>query len=190
MKILQVCLKPPFPEVDGGCKAMHAITQGLLDKDIEVKVLTISTPKHPFQKEKMSSSYLEKTKIEHIFIDTKVTPIGAFANLFSSKSYNLERFYSKDFEDLIIKSLSETVYDIVLLETFFVTGYIDVIRKNSNAKILYQAQNIEHDIWELNAQKEKGLKRWYLNFLAKRFPFLPAPHRISCLFESATKKGR
>lgn len=168
MKILQICLKPPFPEVDGGCKAMHAITQGLLDENIEVKVLTISTPKHPFQKEKMPLDYLEKTKIEHVFIDTKVTPIAAFANLFCSKSYNLERFYSKEFENLIIKELKSTSYDVVLLETFFVTGYIDIIRANSDVKIVYQAQNIEHDIWELNAKKERGLKRWYFNFLAKR----------------------
>ena len=168
MKILQICLKPPFPEVDGGCKAMHAITQGFLDKNIEIKVLTISTPKHPFQKEKMPTSYLEKTKIEHVFINTKVTLLGSILNLFSSKSYNLERFYSKEFENLIVKTLKENAYDVVLLETFFVTGYIEVIRENCSAKIVYQAQNIEHDIWSLNAQKEKGLKRWYFKFLAKR----------------------
>ena len=168
MKLLQICLKPPFPEVDGGCKAMHAITQGLIDQKVDVKVLTISTPKHPFQKDKMSSDYLEKTAIEHVFIDTKVRALGAFCNLFSSKSYNLERFYSKEFENLILKELKNNKYDVVLLETFFVTGYIDIIRANTTAKIVYQAQNIEHDIWELNASKESGLKKWYLNFLAKR----------------------
>tara|TARA_B100000809_G_scaffold67022_1_gene63884 strand:- start:6702 stop:7889 length:1188 start_codon:yes stop_codon:yes gene_type:complete len=168
MKVLQICLKPPFPEVDGGCKAMHAITQGFLDNGVDVKVLTISTPKHPFQKEKMSDSYLENTGIEHVFIDTKVTFIGVFLNLFSSKSYNLERFYSKNFESLILKELKEAKYDVVLLETFFVTGYIEAIRANTEAKVVYQAQNIEHDIWELNAKKESGIKKWYLNFLAKR----------------------
>jgi glycosyltransferase involved in cell wall biosynthesis len=168
MRVLQICLKPPFPEVDGGCKAMHAITQGFLDHKIEVKVLTISTPKHPFQKEKMPLSYLENTGIEQVFIDTKVTPWGVLTNFFSSKSYNLERFYNIDFENLIAKELQEKKYDIVLLETFFVTGYIEAIRAISNVKIVYQAQNVEHDIWELNAKKEKGLKRWYLNFLAKR----------------------
>ncbi|PCJ27446.1 MAG: hypothetical protein COA97_04050 [Flavobacteriales bacterium] len=168
MKILQICLKPPFPEVDGGCKAMNAITEGLLSNGLEVKVLTISTPKHPFLKESMSSSYLEKTKIEHRFINTQVNPISAFCNLFTSKSYNLERFYSKNFEELIISTLKANPYDVVLLETFFVTGYIDIIRRNCEAKIVYQAQNIEHDIWKLNAKKENGIKSWYLNFLAKR----------------------
>lgn len=168
MKVLQICLKPPFPEVDGGCKAMHAITQGFLDNNISIKVLTISTPKHPFQKEKMSKSYLEGTGIEHVYVDTKVKPLEAFMNLFSTKSYNLERFYDQKFEQLIINELKETTYDVVLLETFFVTGYIEIIRANSKAKIVYQAQNIEHNIWELNANRESGLKRIYFKFLAKR----------------------
>jgi hypothetical protein len=97
MRVLQICLKPPLPEVDGGCKAMHAITKGLLDNDVEVKVLTISTDKHPFSPEKMTTDYLERTKIEHSYIDTRVNFFDAFFNLFSSKSYNLDRFYNKDF---------------------------------------------------------------------------------------------
>jgi glycosyltransferase involved in cell wall biosynthesis len=168
MKVLQICLKPPLPEVDGGCKAMHAITKGLLDNDVEVKVLTISTDKHPFLPEKMPADYLERTKIEHSYIDTRVNFFDAFFNLFSSKSYNLDRFYNKKFERLIVKELKKATYDFVLLETFFVTGYIEIIRTYSAAKIVYQAQNIEHDIWRLNSEKEKGLKKWYLNFLSKR----------------------
>jgi glycosyltransferase involved in cell wall biosynthesis len=168
MKVLQICLKPPLPEVDGGCKAMHAITQGLLDNNVQVKVLTISTDKHPFLPEKMTADYLKKTKIEHVYIDTRVIFFDAFLNLFTSKSYNLERFYSKNFENLIVKELKSNNYDVVLLETFFVTGYVDAIRKNSTSKVVYQAQNIEHDIWRLNAKKEKGLKKWYLNLLANR----------------------
>ena len=168
MKVLQICLKPPVPEVDGGCKAMHAITQGLIDNAIEVKVLTISTDKHPFLLEKMTRNYLEKTKIEHTYVNTRINIFSAFFNLFSTTSYNLDRFYSKEFELLIWKELKANNYDVVLLETFYVTGYIDVIRENSTAKIVYQAQNIEHDIWRLNALKAKGLKRWYLKLLAKR----------------------
>ncbi len=168
MRVLQICVKPPFPEVDGGCKANHAITQGLLENQIDVKILTISSPKHPFLKEKMSSSYIEKTGIEHVFIDTKVTPFGALANLFSSKSYNLERFYSQAFEELIVNELKKTDYDVVLLESLFVTGYVDAIKQNCESRIVYRAHNVEHDIWFRNAKKESGLKKWYLNFLAKR----------------------
>ena len=45
MRILQLCNKPPYPPLDGGSKAMHNITQGLLDAGHQVKVLCISTAK-------------------------------------------------------------------------------------------------------------------------------------------------
>ena len=32
MNILQICNKPPFPPIDGGAVAMHAVTKGLIDK--------------------------------------------------------------------------------------------------------------------------------------------------------------
>jgi glycosyltransferase involved in cell wall biosynthesis len=168
MKVLQIALKPPFPEVDGGCKAIHSITQGLLDHGIPVKLLTISTEKHPFQKEKIPIDYLEKTQIEHVFVDTKVTALGAFKNLFSSNSYNIERFYSKEFEDLIVKTLLENSYTIVLLESVFLASYIQAIRTNIQSKIVCRTHNVEHDIWFLNASKEKGLKKRYLTYLAKK----------------------
>ena len=43
MKVLQLCNKPPYPPVDGGTMAMNSITQGLLSRDCEVKVLTVKT---------------------------------------------------------------------------------------------------------------------------------------------------
>ena len=168
MKVLQIALKPPFPEVDGGCKAIHSITQGLLDCGVEVKVLTISTVKHPFQKENIPASYIQKTQIEHRFVNTQVRPLGAFKNLFSSKSYNIERFYDKEFENLIVTTLQAIDYDIILLESIFLAKYVHVIRANAESKIVYRTHNVEHDIWFLNAAKQKGLKKWYLNYLAKK----------------------
>ena len=47
MKVLQLCNKPPFPPVDGGTLAMNSITQGLLSAGCEVKVLSMTTDKHP-----------------------------------------------------------------------------------------------------------------------------------------------
>ena len=43
MKVLQLCNKPPYPPVDGGTMAMNSITQGLLSRGCEVKVLTVET---------------------------------------------------------------------------------------------------------------------------------------------------
>ncbi|MCB9164969.1 MAG: hypothetical protein H6592_11175 [Flavobacteriales bacterium] len=49
MRILQLCNKPPYPPIDGGSKAMHNLTRGLLKSGHEVKVLCISTPKQPLE---------------------------------------------------------------------------------------------------------------------------------------------
>ncbi len=50
MKVLQLCHKPPQPSVDGGCIAINNITKGFIENGVDVKVLTISTKKHPFDK--------------------------------------------------------------------------------------------------------------------------------------------
>lgn len=168
MKVLQLCLKPPVPAVDGGCKAMNNITQGLLNLGVNVKILTLSTHKHPFQKEKLNKNYIKNTAIESVFIDTQIKIKDAFLNLFSSNSYNIERFYNRDFEKLIIKTLKENNFDVVLFESLYVTPYTEIVKKNSKAKLVYRSHNIEYEIWKRNATLEKGAKKQYLNLLAKR----------------------
>ena len=48
MKILQLCHKTPLPTIDGGCIAIHNITKCLLDSGMDVKVVAVATPKHPY----------------------------------------------------------------------------------------------------------------------------------------------
>jgi glycosyltransferase involved in cell wall biosynthesis len=169
MKVLQICSKPPLPEIDGGCKAMNNISQGLIKSNIELKILTIETQKHPFKEEAYDDIYKSKISIESSFIDTAIKPMAAFFNLLGSKSYNIVRFYSKEFEQLIVSTLRSSNYDVVFLEGLFVTPYIEAIAKENLAKIIYRAHNIESEIWERNASQEKSLiKKGYLQVLAKR----------------------
>lgn len=169
MKILQICNKPPFPPVDGGCIAMNAITEGLIASGHQVKLLTIATQKHPYQEDKIPAEYKSKTQIESCFIDTRVKPGAAFANLFSNKSYNIERFVSQEFSTKIKSVLQQEDFDIIHLESLFVTPYIGTLRKYSNAPIVMRAHNIEHMLWKQQASSAKFfLKKTYLNLLAKR----------------------
>ena len=64
LRILQLCNKPPRPSKDGGCRAMDAMTQGLLSCGHQVKVLTIATEKHPFSPTEIDDAYLEATEME------------------------------------------------------------------------------------------------------------------------------
>jgi len=177
MKILQLCNKPPLPMIDGGCIAIHNIATGLLKRnttakikdEIELEILTVSTEKHPFLIDTYSKEFIEKTKIDGVFVDTRVNIIDAFSALVTSDSYNISRFFSTDFDRKLVERLNENQYDIVHLESLFMTPYISTIRRMSGAKIVLRSHNLEHLIWERLANTTRNTaKRMYLNHLASK----------------------
>ncbi len=169
MKVLQLCNKPPYPAKDGGCIAMKNISNGLLENKIKLKTLTIETQKHPFIKEAFPKKFIQKTKIESIFIDTRLNIIDAFSALVTSDSYNISRFFSSDFNKRLIELLNETNFDVIHLESLFLTPYIDTIKKYSQSKIVLRSHNLEHLIWERLANLEKNkAKKIYLKHLSKK----------------------
>lgn len=169
MRILQICNKIPFPPQDGGAIGMNNITNSFIDAGHDVKVLAINSPKHSVKINDLPKDYVDKTKIELEYINTDVNAIAAFFNLFSCRSYNIERFYSKKFEDKLIRILKESNFDIVKIESIFLISYLKTIRKYSNAKVVLRAPNVEYVIWERIAETEKSyLKKKYIKLLAKR----------------------
>jgi glycosyltransferase involved in cell wall biosynthesis len=169
MKILQICNKVPYPPNEGGSIAMNLISEGLLNAGHNVKVLAINAKKNFIDIASLPEEYRIKTAIEAVYVDTDIKVLKAFLNLFSSRSYNVERFINKDFEKKIAELLSKEQYDIVQLETLYVCPYIELIRKYSKAPIVYRAHNVEHLIWERICRSEKNpLKRAYLKLLTKR----------------------
>ena len=169
MKILQVCSKIPFPPKDGGSIAMNILTHGLINAGNTVHVLAVNTPKHFIKDDDIDPVYRKLTSYRSVFIDTSIKPVDAILNLFSSESYNIIRFYSKDFEKVLIERLQSEAYDVIQLETLWVTPYVDVIRKYSKAKIILRSQNVEYMIWERLAEDAANpLKKIYLKLLAGR----------------------
>jgi polysaccharide biosynthesis protein PslH len=169
MKILQVCSKIPFPPKDGGSIAMNILTHGLINAGNTVHVLAVNTPKHFIKDGDIDAIYRKLTSYRSVFIDTSIKPVDAILNLFSSESYNIIRFYSKDFEKVLIERLQSEAYDVIQLETLWVTPYVDVIRKYSKAKIVLRSQNVEYMIWErLAADAANPIKKIYLKLLAGR----------------------
>jgi glycosyltransferase involved in cell wall biosynthesis len=93
--------------------------------------------------------------------------VPAFLNLFTRKSYHVERFISASFEKKLAGILQNSAFDIVQLELLYMSPYIPVIRKNSKAKIVLRAHNIEYLIWERLTNSEKNpVKKFYLNHLS------------------------
>ncbi|MGB3948774.1 MAG: glycosyltransferase [Bacteroidia bacterium] len=169
MKILQLCHKVPFPPKDGGCLAMHHLTEGLIEEGNEVNVLAINTKKHFVDISQLPNKYKQTTKIDAVYVNTDVKIATAFINLFTNQSYNISRFYSAKFEQKLIEVLKQNTYDVVQLESLFMSPYVSAIKKNSSAKIVLRAHNIEHQLWFDAAKKCSNIiKKQYLYLLAKR----------------------
>jgi polysaccharide biosynthesis protein PslH len=141
--------------------------KGLVGIGHEVTLLSLNVRKHSGQYER--DALLDKISYTEYDIDTRVTMVEAVSNLFTKNSYNIEKYYNAGFEKLLFRNLVDNEYDIIQLEGIFVAPYLNIIRKNSKAKIVFRAHNIEHQVWEkLAQQKSDPFKKWYLKLLAKR----------------------
>ena len=167
MKVLQLCNKPPYPPVDGGTLAMNSITQGLLAAGCEVRVLTVETDKHPARLEQLPADYCRRTAIEAVYIDLRVKPLAAAVSMFCGESYHVKRYVNSTFAERLKSLLQCEQFDVVHVESIFLTPYVPLIRKYSQAKVILRAHNVEHLIWKRVAQSTPhGLKRWYIKHLS------------------------
>jgi glycosyltransferase involved in cell wall biosynthesis len=148
--------------------AMNSIITGLLEAGHQIKVLAINDPKFKVTEADIPDDYKRKTGIELIPVDLRVRPLKAFFNLFTKKSYHVERFISKDFSNRLEELLQKEQFDVVQLEMLYMTPYVDCIRDHSKAMIVLRAHNVEHKIWERIAKETRFFaKRWYINHLAR-----------------------
>lgn len=167
MKVLQLCNKPPYPPVDGGTLAMNSITQGLLEAGCEVRVLSLCSDKHPVLESRMPDSYRQATHFEAVHVDLNLHPLDAGMAMLCGESYHVKRFENKAFARRLAEVLEEETFDVVHVESVFLTPYLPVIRAHSRAKVMLRAHNVEHTIWRRVAQGERSpFKRWYLKHLS------------------------
>ena len=147
---------------------MNSIITGLLEAGHHIKVLAVNSPKYGVKASDIPEAYQQKTGIELIDVDLRVRPLKAFVNLFTKKSYHVERFISKEFKERLAEVLEKEQFDVVQLEMLYMMPYVDTIREHSKAMIVLRAHNVEHKIWERIAKETRFfIKRWYINHLAK-----------------------
>lgn len=167
MKVLQLCNKPAYPPVDGGTLAMNSITQGLLNEGCEVRVLSICSDKHPVRHQQMTDEYLQRTRFEAVYVDLNTHLLEAFLCMMCGESYHVKRFESQEFATRLVQILDEEEFDIVHVESIFLTPYLPLIRKHSQAKIVLRAHNVEHQIWRHVADGTRNpFKRSYIKHLS------------------------
>ncbi len=143
--------------------------KGLLELGVEITLFSINTNKHRIDVDDIYDPVFEKIKFHSVSLDTEVNVWGALLNIFSNQSYNVSRFYDEDAARLLEDILKENEFDIIQFEGLFVVPYLDVVKANSNARVIYRAHNIEFDVWERIAMREQFTpRRRYLQFLARR----------------------
>ena len=169
MRILQLCKKFPYPLLDGESIAISYLSKAMNRLGCEVTLLAMNTSKHRVAYDDTPESLQHYKAIYSTEVDNQVKVWGAFKNLFSSDSYHISRFESKEFEAQLISLLEKETFDIIQLETLYLTPYIPIIRKYSKALICMRAHNIESEIWQRITKNTSFLpKRVYLNHLTEK----------------------
>ncbi len=168
MRILQLCKKFPYPLKDGESIAITYLAKALAELGHEVHLLAMNTSKHFFDCAQLPADFNHYTSIRTVEIDNRIKPLDAFFNLFGSDSYHVSRFVQPDFRAALKKLLRQHQFDVVILETVYLAPYVEQIRKQSTAKVIMRAHNVEHEIWERLADKASLLKRFYLTRITPR----------------------
>lgn len=169
MKILFFTLKPPYPAIDGGCIAIKDMLHNLLSEGHEVKLVSLETHKHPFQKGAFPQGLLKKINAEFLTINTELKIGAALAQLVKGKSYNISRFFDMRVQQRLAEILEKETFDIIQMESLFTTPYLKAFKEKSDAKLVLRSHNLEHLIWYRQAANTKNpLKRWYLKQLAQQ----------------------
>ena len=177
MKILQFCYKPPFPALDGGSMGMHYVTEGLINNGHEVKVLSFHSKKHPCRVDKLPEEYVEKTHFETVFVDLDIKLLPALVAYLCGESYHVKRFINDQMKRKLVEVLKGEDFDIIQVESIFLTPYLPIMRRFSKAKIVLRAPNIEHKIWERIYKATKTpFKRGYIKHLAMTLKYYELNH--------------
>lgn len=177
MKILQLCKKFPYPLKDGESIAVTYQSKAFHEFGCEITLLAMNTTKHYTEIGKLPNDFNHYKEIHVTDIDNRVKVLEAFANLFSSKSYHISRFDSKEYNDKLIALLQDNEYDVIQLETLYLTPYIDTIKQHSNAIVSMRSHNVEFEIWErISANTKFLLKKWYLKHLTKKLKNFELTH--------------
>ena len=169
MRILQLCKKFPYPLKDGEAIAVTYLSRALRDLGCEITLLCMNTTKHYTDIKNLPAEFDHYKAIHCTPLDNSINAMDAFKNLFSDSSYHIERFISKPFQDKLIEILRTQSFDIVQLETLYLSPYVATIKAHSDAQVVMRAHNVEHEIWDrITNNTQFWPKRWYLSHLTKK----------------------
>jgi len=180
MRVLLLTTKPPWPEHDGGAVASSRIIAGLTFNGAEVHLLSITTPKHSGDDNLRTIKEKQLATWSEVHVDTTIRKTRLIENLLFSKTpYDLQRFYSDEVMCRIRELCKKESFDIIQCEGLVFSLYADGIREATNARVILRAHNLEHQIKNMMAHREKNIfRKWYLNNLSSRIKRIESRSRI------------
>jgi glycosyltransferase involved in cell wall biosynthesis len=169
LKALFLTNRVPFPPKSGYPIVVYNTIKGLLALGVEITLFSINPKSHWVDTDDIYDPVFETIQFHSYELDTEISIWDALFNIFSSQSLTVSRFYSDEAARMLENVLRETEFDIVQFESLFVVPYLDVVKENSKARLVYRAHNILYDVWERVSQSEKFVpRRYYLEFLTRR----------------------
>lgn len=169
MKILLITKRIPFPPNSGYPIVVYNTMKGLLQLGADITLFSLNPSRGSVDIEDVYDPVFDQIKYHTHDLDIDVNVWSAFFNIFTNQSYNVSRYYSAEAANQLENLLRENVFDVIQFEGLFVVPYLDVVKENSNAKLIYRAHNIEFTVWERLSHSENFIiRRKYLAFLAQR----------------------
>ena len=169
LRILQLCKKFPYPLKDGESLAVTYLSKALHELGCEITLLAMNTSKHFFDISQLPADFSHYKNINTVALDNEIRSLDAFNNLFSKKSFHINRFESATYKKKLEELLRENTFDIVQLETLYLATFVDTIRSHSQALVVMRSHNVEFEIWErISHNTSNFFKKLYLNYLTKK----------------------
>jgi hypothetical protein len=147
-KVLLICSKPPYPTMDGGCKATASMLELLSDCGMEVDVLTFSTYKHPFALEAFPAPWNHVERCWALPIDTRPKALDVWPFLFSEEPYQVLRFkrFAKSRLEQIQQRIGGNTYQIVVWDSLYSRAVFGALAFAGRPKQVLRIHNVEHRI--------------------------------------------
>jgi len=159
----------PFPQNGGYPIVVCNTIKGLVNLGHDVSLVALNAKQDHHELNEDDRDLLSKINYRAFDIDIGVSVFDVAVNLFSKTSFNIDRYYDAEFERLLIVELRKNKYDIIQFEGLRVSLYLNAVRKNSKARLIYRLHNIENQIWQrLSMQKSDPFKKSYLKMHASR----------------------
>lgn len=166
MKVLVVGNRFPWPLHDGGAIASYRLLKALSGAGHEVVFFSFNTVKHFVSPETVTQEF-SFCKTISVDLNAEVNALGAFRNLWSKRSYFIERYVQPDAQTQLKKLLSSEKFDLAILEGFYSSAFFEQLK--NHLPVVYRAHNLENQIWKRLAINETSwIKRAYLSIQSNR----------------------